>query len=224
MTTYLRYLFYICVMITLYEIICPISNKVVYVGITKDIGLRYNQHKWGCKKDSNIKRQWTEKIKSEKLKPILNIVTSYDTFTEAKINERKHIVKLINEGLDIFNVTDNLFYYQYDLHGKLINVYSTLREIKKETGISVNLNRYTSGGFVWTNGIYDNFKLLKYKESKSVNCKRVQQLDKSENIINEFHGVREACRITKIDHRSIAQVAGGSKIRKTAGGYKWRYI
>jgi len=72
-----------------------------------------------------------------------------------------------------------------------------------------------------------NIQTKKTKELRSKNSpliKAVQQLDKKGNIINEFYGVREACRQTNIDHRSIAQVAGGSKIRKTAGGYKWKYI
>lgn len=54
--------------------------------------------------------------------------------------------------------------------------------------------------------------------------KKVAMLDKDNNTIKIFEGVREAYRQTKIDHRSIAAVAGGSKIRKTAGGYKWQYI
>lgn len=54
--------------------------------------------------------------------------------------------------------------------------------------------------------------------------KSVAMLDKDNNTIKIFEGVREAYRQTKIDHRSIAAVAGGSKIRKTAGGYKWQYI
>jgi len=53
--------------------------------------------------------------------------------------------------------------------------------------------------------------------------KTVIQLTKKGEFVNEFLGVREACRITGIDHRSIAQVAAGSKIRKSAGGYKWEY-
>jgi predicted GIY-YIG superfamily endonuclease len=67
----------------------------------------------------------------------------------------------------------------------------------------------------------------KTKELRSINSpliKKVQQIDKDGNVVNEFYGVREACRKTKIDHRSIAQVAAGSNIRKTAGGYKWKYI
>jgi predicted GIY-YIG superfamily endonuclease len=53
--------------------------------------------------------------------------------------------------------------------------------------------------------------------------KAVIQYTKKMEFVNEFIGVREASRITKIDHRSISQVAAGSKIRKTAGGFKWQY-
>jgi hypothetical protein len=42
--------------------------------------------------------------------------------------------------------------------------------------------------------------------------------------VNEFEGVRQAYRMTGIDHRSIAAVAAKvNKSRKTAGGYVWEY-
>lgn len=53
--------------------------------------------------------------------------------------------------------------------------------------------------------------------------KAVVQLTKQGVFVTEYLGTREAGRITGIDHRSISQVAAGSKIRKTAGGYKWIY-
>lgn len=54
--------------------------------------------------------------------------------------------------------------------------------------------------------------------------KEVFQYDKQFNLVASYRGVREASRITGIDHRSIAQVANGSYIhRKTAGKYYWRY-
>ena len=53
--------------------------------------------------------------------------------------------------------------------------------------------------------------------------KEVIQMNKNNETMNVFIGVREASRITGIDHRSIAQVAAGSLIRKTAGGFKWKY-
>jgi predicted GIY-YIG superfamily endonuclease len=73
-------------------------------------------------------------------------------------------------------------------------------------------------------------KGIKYSEREkyelhlaSTRRKTVQQLDKSGNVIAEFDGVREAGRITGIDHRSISQVAAGSTIRKSAGGFIWKY-
>lgn len=53
--------------------------------------------------------------------------------------------------------------------------------------------------------------------------KKVYQYSKSGKFINEFDGVRDAGRITGIDHRSISAVASGSKIRRSAGGYVWKY-
>jgi hypothetical protein len=49
------------------------------------------------------------------------------------------------------------------------------------------------------------------------------QINKKGEIIAEHNGVRLACVTTGIDHRSISQVAAGSKIRKTAGGFFWKY-
>jgi hypothetical protein len=67
----------------------------------------------------------------------------------------------------------------------------------------------------------------KEQKQNAVKCsplkKAVIQYTKDMEFVNEFIGVREAYRKTKIDHRSIAAVASGSSIRKTAGGFKWKY-
>lgn len=49
----------------------------------------------------------------------------------------------------------------------------------------------------------------------------VEQLDLDGNVINEFPSYREAERQTGI--AGIDKVCAGSKYRKTAGGFKWRY-
>jgi predicted GIY-YIG superfamily endonuclease len=58
---------------------------------------------------------------------------------------------------------------------------------------------------------------------KSPLKKTVYQVDKNDNIVNVFLSTREAGRLTGIDYRSISQVANGSLVRKTAGGFKWLY-
>ena len=224
MSTFKVFILYICCMITLYEIICPISTKVVYIGITKNVTLRYTQHMWGNKKDSKEKSDWCNSLKEKNLVPILNIIESNLSIEDARKKERALIVDSINKGNNIFNINDCTLYYQYTKKGELVGVFYTIRQAKKETGILPKINGYTSGGFVWTNGVFDASKLEIYSKSKEVLCKEVHQLHKDGTFIQSFKGVREACRQTNIDHRSIAQVAGGSKIRKTAGGYKWKYI
>ena len=51
--------------------------------------------------------------------------------------------------------------------------------------------------------------------------KVVVQLDLDNNIINKFHSVNKAAQITGIARESISRTCNG--IRKTAGGYKWKY-
>jgi predicted GIY-YIG superfamily endonuclease len=72
-----------------------------------------------------------------------------------------------------------------------------------------------------------NKKNSEEQKAKLVLCstqrKTVIQYTKDMIFVNEFIGVREACRITKIDHRSIAAVANGNVSRHTAGGFKWKY-
>jgi predicted GIY-YIG superfamily endonuclease len=58
---------------------------------------------------------------------------------------------------------------------------------------------------------------------KSPLKKTVYQVDKNDNIVNVFLSTREDGRLTGIDYRSISQVANGSLVRKTAGGFKWLY-
>lgn len=210
-------------MIVVYELICPISQGVVYVGMTKDFETRYNSHLWGSSSDSKDKRKWCNNLKEKGLPPLYNIVSEHECKKEAKKAEMNHIVKRLEEGCNLFNLADNKLYYQYKVDGTLVNIYHTIREIKRETGISVHMNRHTCGGYIWTNGGFDDSKVKALEEAKEFKCKKVSQYTKEGIFVNEFKGVREAGRLTGIDHRSISQVAAGSKIRKSAGGYKWKY-
>jgi len=224
MSTLLNIFCIFTVMISVYELICPITQGVVYVGMTKDVRARHFQHIWGSKKDSVNKAKWIKELKRLNLMPSIFVVSEHNTRREAKVKEGRHIAKRIKEGCSLFNVSDRSLYYQYNKDGSLVDVFNTLREIKAKTGIRVHLDRYTSGGFVWTNGEFDTKKLDSLNDGRSVNCKKVGKFTKEGVFIEEFKGVREAYRQTGIDHRSIAQVAGGSTVRKSAGGYKWKYI
>lgn len=52
--------------------------------------------------------------------------------------------------------------------------------------------------------------------------KKVYQLNEENAIINCFYGLREAERITGINHTLISRCCKNKA--KTAGGYKWKYV
>ena len=223
MATLFTYILYFYCM-TVYEIICPISNGSVWVGITKNVELRFTQHMWGTYRDSSEKSKWCAELKQKKLIPILNIIEDNIDFDSAKKKEKLYIIDRIKKGNNLFNVNDRKLIHQYDTNGELVGVFFTTRQAKKETGILPKMKGLTSGGYVWTYGDFDSSKLDTLKTSRQVLCKKVKQISKSGEVVNTFDGVREACRLTGIDHRSISQVAAGSVIRKSAGGFKWQYV
>lgn len=202
----------------------PTTNEIVYVGETSKIKQRYEQHKWGLKGDSEEKKKWLSSLKEKGLVPVMEIITSVNTKHEALIEENKQIVKLLKNGIKLFNIRNTETIKQFDIDGNLINEFSNMQVAKMITGIRVHLERYSSGGYYWTTDEnFDKDRFLKKDEYKTKKCKKVLQIDLNGNLIAEFIGVRIAGKETGIDHRSISAVAAGSKIRKTAGGYQWKY-
>lgn len=202
----------------------PTTNEIVYVGETSKIKQRYEQHKWGLKGDSEEKKKWLSSLKEKGLVPVMEIITSVNTKHEALIEENKQIVKLLKNGIKLFNIRNTETIKQFDIDGNLINEFSNMKVAKMITGIRVHLERYSSGGYYWTTDEnFDKDRFLKKDEYKTKKCKKVLQIDLNGNLIAEFIGVRIAGKETGIDHRSISAVAAGSKIRKTAGGYQWKY-
>ena len=57
--------------------------------------------------------------------------------------------------------------------------------------------------------------------AKHHRSKAVLQLDKNNNLVNEFGSSREAARETGINYGTISKVL--INCGKTAGGYKWKY-
>lgn len=208
----------------IYLIKDPTNDLVVYVGETANVKERFIAHRCPNKSTfSNEKKEWTNNLKKLGLNPVFEIVKIVNSKQEAIIEENNLIMEYISKGFKLFNIKNRTTIKQYDLEGNLIGEYTNSVEAKKKTGLNPRVNRATSGNYQWS---YSDFKpeLLSKKElGKKVRCKKVLQLDQSGNIIAEFEGVRIAGKKTGIDHRSISQVAAGSKIRKTAGGFKWKY-
>jgi predicted GIY-YIG superfamily endonuclease len=202
----------------------PRTNEVVYVGETANIKERYDKHRWGVKADSDEKREWASSLKENGLVPIMEIIATAENKHEALIEESKQIIKFLKNGVKLFNIKNTKTIKQFDGEGNLINEFSNMQVAKLITGIRGRLDRYSSGGYYWTTeNNFDKERFLKKDSNKTNRCKKVLQIDSEGKIIAEYIGVRIAGKETGIDHRSISAVAAGSKIRKTAGGYQWKY-
>jgi hypothetical protein len=64
----------------------------------------------------------------------------------------------------------------------------------------------------------------KGKLGKDHNCsKPVVQISKSGDIVATYGSAKEASRITNINSAHIGLVCNGNTVRKSAGGFKWRF-
>lgn len=201
-------------MISIYTISCPETGVVVYVGQTANFNQRVANHL--CQFINDPKSNWIKEVKRKGLKPKFEIVTLVESRLDAINVESELIRKYLSEGVDLLNVGYKKTYYKFDFEGNFISEVHGINNVR--------YNRLSYLGYVYNDEpTFPKWKVDEYKRSKSVRRISVHQYSKCGKFIKTYFGVREAGRITGIDHRSIQQVAGGSKVRKSAGGFIWKY-
>lgn len=86
----------------IYYLICPIENKVRYVGKTKNPKSRYKQHISKLDKLITPKRKWLESLFEKKLLPIMKIVEE-TTVERGREREQYHVELHKDTILNIHN-------------------------------------------------------------------------------------------------------------------------
>ena len=113
--------------------------------------------------------------------------------------------------------------YQYNFDLQLINVYEGVREASRQTNISASsigeccrhlLSHAHNYIFCYEGDIPTS--------KPKIHRKAVIQYDLQNNELQRFNSIKEASIQTQTDKSSISAVCKGK--RKTANGYKWRYI
>ena len=66
----------------IYTLSCPLSNRVRYIGMTKNLKERYANHLCVDSKSSSYKNSWIKSLKSKNLKPIMEELDSSDSLEE----------------------------------------------------------------------------------------------------------------------------------------------
>ncbi len=218
MTTklYIFVLTNIFIMHFIYSLSCPITNDVKYIGQTTDLKTRYYHHV--NKIENNKKSKWIQELKHKNLKPKLNVLDIVENKKEALRIESEIIRDSISKGVSLLNSNYQNVFYKFNFEGELVDVIISVRGADSK----IKMNRYTHNGFVYnTENIFPYWKLEQKKIGVGKQRKTVIQYTRDGIFVNEFNGVREAYKITGIDHRSIS--ANATNRRKSAGGYIWKY-
>lgn len=103
--------------------------------------------------------------------------------------------------------------------GTLIKVWDSIKKASEETGIKINLNRKSCGGFVWQR--YEEY-LIQPKVYKLDTTKKVGQYSKDGILLNVYNSIQEAADAVKTKHCNISNTITNKQ--KTAAGFIWKLI
>ncbi|GEP94525.1 NUMOD1 domain-containing DNA-binding protein [Chitinophaga cymbidii] len=121
---------------------------------------------------------------------------------------------------------------QYDVSGKLIQIFTSIHEAGRCTGISSNAisdvangRGNTAGGYYWRHGRSGSIDLNTFHYKRKQNYRRVKgtkvtQYDLAGNPIARYNSLQEAAEVSGCIWTSISATIRG--VYKTGGGYIWR--
>ena len=133
---------------SIYCLINPINNDIVYIGKSKNISKRYKDHcrkakgKYRCKLD-----KWKNELISSGNLPVLEIIEQFDEYVDINFWEKYYISLYRSWGFNLLNMTeggDGLQNPSIETRNK-IGDKSRGRKFSKETLKALSEIRYNTG-------------------------------------------------------------------------------
>jgi len=216
----------------IYGLIDPRDNKIKYIGKSNDPIKRLKSHIYNSinnKKKRTKKENWIIKLINNFLQPEIKIlieceydkheyweeyyIKKYETFNENNydIFGKGKISNPINLGV-INKKKLSKKILKYDVDGRFICEYQSLRNAEKLSGISHgNISKACrgiykhAGGFIFK---YENDYNTVKKINGSLNARKkpVILYDKNNRILNEYKSITEASKKTGIDAGHISKI------------------
>jgi hypothetical protein len=227
--------------IWIYALKDPRDNSFKYVGMTKNPTKRLYDHIHE-KKGKTKKINWIKKLIKLNLLPLMIILDETNNVEVEKM-ETYYIKKLIDEGNELLNYDENGIgtakkinketintlrkknikkVIRYNLNGKKIDEFISLREAERITGINHgNISKCCTGKYKHSGGFIFkfendecNYKIINPNAIK----KKVIEVDINGNLINEYNSITEASKKTNIDQSNISKICNG-KLKKSNNKY-----
>jgi predicted GIY-YIG superfamily endonuclease len=92
-------------MYSIYQLLDPRSQQPCYIGITRDLKTRWEQHVRGGEGTNAAKDAWIEELRRQGLTPIIKEVEQATSDKQARERERVWIHHLIGQGIPLLNIS-----------------------------------------------------------------------------------------------------------------------
>jgi|SRR5699024_11081385 len=214
-------------MIGVYKITNKINGKM-YIGASIDIDRRKSEHFKPFRVNSFKDRLPLYHAIDKHGRENFDLEVLEETTIEELDEREEHYIKKFNtveNGYNVVSTSHNMHDEEYtkETHGKFFTEWNKkqwknedYRKMKSEQSSKLQKERLKDPKY-----LAEKSKQLKeYTDSIK---KPVEQYDKQGNLIATYDGVREAERATGIGSSQISAVALGKPMRKSAGGYVWKY-
>lgn len=186
-----------------YRLSSPENNVVKYIGITKDLSVRYRKHITQTSKRT-LKNNWIKSLLKRGVKPVMTVIDGAETREEANILEKYWIIKHKDWGFDLKNMTNGGDGGD-TMSGRKLTPEQCLKISQRNKGMRRP----------------DLSESNKEKKSKSV----LQINPENGAVIERFESVRIASELTGCSRTNIAKFASGNikPTIKKVGGFWWKY-
>jgi group I intron endonuclease len=214
----------------IYKLICPISGECRYVGKTvQTLNKRLYKHKYNKRKNPSHKNSWLIQLENKgllnemKIELIgeydISVLNNKEIFWIAKLKGYK--LTNMTEGGDVGSLghkhSDEAI-KKISEAGKRRKGYKHTDEAKKNISKSLIGNDRHKG---CNHSVETKKQISKTKKGTvSWNAQTVSQLDKEDNIINEWRSASDAAKNLGLSQGNIWSVINGD--RNTCGGFKWK--
>lgn len=224
-----------------YQLLCPFTNQVKYVGRTTDLKSRYRNHIYEAKKNNRNKRErWIVSLLRKNSAPIMRVIWDGVIDNAQAILGEKSLIKRYRKVYDLKNQDDKGLggsvrtktIYQFSSNGEYLRQYTNSNQAQIKTGVrDVNIARCCknengygakqAGGYFWSYIKYEKYPHKFIVNWRVLKGKPVISIDRY-GVVKEFFSARKAGEETNTNYKHISACCNGK--RKSANGYRWEFV